>query len=157
MDVDDAAKKLKDLRINKDLSVDLLNAAKSADKLKGSADEVADGIKNVAKSTDIVDDLGNAFKGLGVQIGSALKALAMNPITWLVGATAVTMGLVYHEATKFKRAMEEAAEAQSKYAESSAELKGLNSELDNTNNRIDELKSKGTLTLAEEGELEKLL
>lgn len=120
-------------------------------------------MSNLAKATDglkdganAVDDLGNAFKGLGVQIGSAFKALAMNPITWLVGATAVTMGLVYREATKFKRAMEEAETAQSKYAESANELKSLQSELDSTSSKIDELESKGTLTITEEGELEKL-
>ena len=136
---------------------DILN-----DTVKGAA-EGAEAMSNLAKATDglkdgadAVDDLGNAFKGLGVQIGKAFKALAMNPITWLVGATAIGMGLVYLEATKFKRAMEEAEKAQSKYTESANELKSLQSELDSTSSKIDELESKGTLTITEEGELEKL-
>ena len=121
-------------------------------------------MSNLAKATDglkdgasAVDDLGNAFKGLGTSIGGALKSLFTNPITYFALAAGAVIGASIKKANEFKKSMEEAAEAQSKYAESSAELKGLNSELDNTNNRIDELKSKGTLTLAEEGELEKLL
>lgn len=120
-------------------------------------------MSNLAKATDglkdgasAVDDLGNAFKGLGTSIGGALKSLFTNPITYFALAAGAVIGVSIKKANEFKKSMEEAAEAQSKYAESSAELKGLNSELDNTNNRIDELKSKGTLTLAEEGELEKL-
>lgn len=144
----------------------VLNGTHFADTLNDTVEGAAEGaeaMSNLAKATDglkdgasAVDDLGNAFKGLGISIGGALKSLFTNPITYFALAAGAVIGASIKKANEFKKSMEEAAEAQSKYAESSAELKGLNSELDNTNNRIDELKSKGTLTLAEEGELEKL-
>lgn len=144
----------------------VLNGTHFADTLNDTVEGAAEGaeaMSNLAKATDglkdgasAVDDLGNAFKGLGTSIGGALKSLFTNPITYFALAAGAVIGASIKKANEFKKSMEEAAEAQSKYAESSAELKGLNSELDNTNNRIDELKSKGTLTLAEEGELEKL-
>lgn len=112
--------------------------------------------KGLASSTDAVDDLGNAFKGLG----TSLKSLVLNPTVLLIGSFVTAAGVAIwgaiEKSKEFKKSMEEAAEAQSNYTESATELKGLNSELDNTNKRIDELKSKGTLTFAEESELEKL-
>lgn len=58
--VDEASKKLKNLKNNPDLSVDLLDAAKNADLLKGSADEIEEGIKKVGSSTDEVAGMGLA-------------------------------------------------------------------------------------------------
>ena len=154
LNVDEAAKKLKDLKINPDLALDLLDAAKNADLLTGSADEIADGMKKVASSTDEVVGLGTAFKGLGA---------TLKPLLPLIGAVAA--GIALFEGFKllddkytltFGTAQKHLQESSSAYSTTVSELESMNSELATSNARIDELKSKGTLTLAEEAELAKL-
>ena len=120
-------------------------------------------MSNLAKATDglkdganAVDDLGNAFKGLGVQIGSAFKALAMNPMTYLVGAAIGTGFLINNYIKAFDKAKEKSLQAQGEYSSTASEIQSINSELETSNARIEEIQSKGTITLTEQAELEKL-
>lgn len=74
LNVDEAVKKLNDLKINPSLAVDILNAANDADLLAGSVDEVSNGIKKVSKESV---GIGTAFKGLGRSIVNFVT----NPVT----------------------------------------------------------------------------
>ena len=112
--------------------------------------------KGLASSTDAVDDLGNAFKGLGVQIGSAFKALAMNPMTYLVGAAIGTGFLINNYIKAFDKAKEKSLQAQGEYSSTTEEISSLNSELETTKTMISELSGKKNLTLTEKSELNKL-
>ncbi len=155
--VDEASKKLKNLKINPDLSVDLLDAAKNADLLKGSADEIEDGIKKVGSSTDEVTGMGLAFKGLKTKIAEIAPKLAVAGVAMVGLGTA--FAIYNKQQHKFTSAQEKAGESASSYQEEASKLQSLKSELDNTKARIQELQSlqkAGTITFAQETELAKL-
>lgn len=141
LSVDDAAKKLKNLRINPDLSIDLLNAAKDLDMLKGSADEVADGIKNVAKSTNAVDDLDNAFKGLGVQIGR------IAPLALGLFSIGVALYGVHKYLNRFNDAVEKSAKSFSAYKEASSELENLKNQSTDIKSQLESIAGKYNISL----------
>lgn len=86
LSVDEATKKLGDLKLNPELTKELLEAARNGDLLTGTADEIADGMKKVGKSSSFVDDLGLAFKGLWMKMKPVLVGLASNPLTWIIAA-----------------------------------------------------------------------
>ena len=64
LNVDDAVKQLSNLRINPDLSVEIIRAANDMDLLKGSTQEIEDGLKGIGAQSKGVSRLGTAFKGL---------------------------------------------------------------------------------------------
>ena len=94
--IDEAKKKLEDLGLNPNLSKELLEAANNGKLLKGSADEIADGIEKVGKSSSFVDDLGLAFSGLTNSIKSAgsslLSFIVANP--WIAAATGIGAAMI---------------------------------------------------------------
>ncbi len=144
----------------------VLDGTHFADKLNDTVEGAAEGaeaMSNLAKATDglkdganAVDDLGNAFKGLGVQIGSAFKALAMNPMTYLVGAAIGTGFLINNYIKAFDKAKEKSLQAQGEYSSTASEIQSINSQLETSNARIAEIQSKGTITLTEQAELDRL-
>lgn len=77
LEIDDAVKKLHNLKLNPEMSAQILESAKSADILKGTTEEIEDGIKKVGQSSSYIDDLALGFKGLWA-------TLATNPLTWIV-------------------------------------------------------------------------
>lgn len=152
LNIDDATKKLKDLKINPELATEILESANSMHYLRGSADDIADGIKNVSKESV---GLGVAFKGLAATIKSAV----FNPLTWVAIGAAVLTGALILNATAFDRSIKNAQESQSVYLDSASSLSSMNSELETTSKRIEELqalKDAGTISVADENELTKL-
>ncbi len=164
--IDEVNKLFKVGNVSKEIAEEALGSTHFADKLNDTVEGAAEGaeaMSNLAKATDglkdgadAVDDLGNAFKGLGVQIGSALKALAMNPMTYLVGAAIGTGFLINNYIKAFDKAKEKSLQAQGEYSSTASEIQSINSELETSNARIEEIQSKGTITLTEQAELEKL-
>lgn len=74
--VDEALEKLQKLKVNPELQEGLLKSAKRADILKGTTEEIEEGIKKVGQSSSYIDDLALGFKGLWA-------TLATNPLTWI--------------------------------------------------------------------------
>lgn len=107
--------------------------------------------------------LGVSFKALALQVKQAtvamLKFLFTTPAGWAVLAvTAITAVIAAYNAwgpthKNFIKQLEEETEA---FKEVQAELKNVQSELETTRDRIDELQSKGTLSFVEEEELNRL-
>lgn len=109
--------------------------------LKGSADEVADGIKNVAKSTDAVDDLGNAFKGLGVQIGR------IAPLALGLFSIGVALYGVHKYLNRFNDAVEKSAKSFSAYKEASSELENLKNQSTDIKSQLESIAGKYNISL----------
>lgn len=108
-------------------------------------------------SADEVLGLGLAFEGLKVKIAAIAPTLA------IVGTAIVALGTAFaiynKQQHKFTSAQEKAGESAYSYQEEASKLQSLNSELDNTKARIQELQSlqkAGTITFAQETELAKL-
>lgn len=86
LDIDQAKKKLSDLKLNPNISKELLEAANNAGLLTSSTEEVSKGIKSIGKQTSVLDKVKSAFSGLfsiimshpfitaGVAIGAAAFA-----------------------------------------------------------------------------------
>lgn len=102
---------------------------------------------------------GAALKGAALSAKSFFIALATNPITWIVGAFASVAAITYYMSKAFDRAKEKAQESIQAYQSTTSELDSLNSELQTTQSRIEELqalKDSGEISLTEEGELQEL-
>lgn len=83
-------------------------------------------------------------------------AMLASPYTWIAAAiAAVTVSLIALSSAQ-KGATEKVKEAVAAHEEAENELQAVQSELDETAKKIDELNSKGTLTLTDETELEQL-
>ena len=113
--------------------------------------------KGLRSSADEVSGLGLAFAGLKVKIAAIAPTLA------IVGTAIVALGTAFaiynKQQHKFTSAQEKAGESASNYQEEASKLQSLNSELDNTKARIQELQSlqkAGIITFAQETELAKL-
>lgn len=103
--------------------------------------------------------LAAVLTGAAVAAKSFAVALATNPLTWIAATAGVAIGALYKLSKSYENAASSAEEAYSAYTKSQSELDSLNSELETTASRISELqalKDAGTITLAEEAELEKL-
>lgn len=91
---------------------------------------------------------------------AALTALSVTPmIGWIAAISAGIVGLV----TVFDKLIVTAEEqkdaalsAAQEYQESASELQNLNAQLEQTNNQIDEIKSKGKLSLTDQQEIQRL-
>lgn len=133
---------------------------------------VANGTLSATEATAIANAYGltiangaqtASWKLLTSAIWQNVKAMGVwlvsNPLGWLtlaVGAIAgLTAGFVYlsKSAERAKDKLEESAEA---FSQAKSEVENLNSELQTTKQRIDELSAKENLTLVEAEELDKL-
>lgn len=162
-DLDDVNKLLKTGNISKNVAEEALQMTHFADTLTDIADGASDGseaISNMAKATNGLSDntnrATNIFTGLTRVIADTFKTLATNPFTYLVGGI-IAGGIALHKyITAFDDALEKTSASQEEYANTSSEISSLNSELDNTKNRLEELhviQKNGKLTIAEESEL----
>lgn len=138
-----------------------LGDAQKDNLIKSSAAAAAISAEGVAASsaTAGVSSLGAALAATAASAKAFTIALLSNPITWIVGSVAAFGAALYAVNTSFDRSKEKANEARSEYEGTASELSSLNSELQTTSSRIQELqalKSAGTITLSEESELEKL-
>lgn len=107
--------------------------------------------------------LGAAFKGLALSIWSAVNAITAflftNPIGWMilfVGAVAGGVAIFKHFNKTVDELSEELSNLQSELSDIKSELDSVNNELKTTQERMDELLSKGTLSFTEEEELKRL-
>lgn len=157
LSVDEATKKLQGLKLNPELTAELLEAANNGKLLKGSADEIADGIEKVGKSSSFVDDLGLAFKGLWMKMKPVLVGLASNPLTWIIGASAAIIAVYDIFNTSVGEHEEKLANLKSEYSSFDSELNSLNSELKTTTDRMSELENKDSLTFTEQEEYDNLV
>lgn len=165
--INEASKKLKNLKLNPDLATEILESAKSANFLKGTTEEIEDGIKKVGQSSSYIDDLGYAFTGLGQSIKTGLSSLwsfaIANPVIAGIAAIGVAMIGAILISDKFietyDKASEKAKESADAYNTTKSELESLDSELKTTESRLKELQklqNDGTITVAEEEELKRL-
>ena len=146
------------------ISEDLARAA------LGQSENFADDAENimnvVSASSDAVDNLGQNLSQLPSQatglagIAGSLKAafvpLLTNPFTYLAIGAAVAGTALYNYITAFDKAVEKTQESQAAYSKAAAEVSNLNSELEQAQSKITALESKGSLTLTEEAELNRL-
>lgn len=128
------------------------------EKLKG---KLAQELKNKTDERGILTTLGlgeanlftaETFKLMGEQALMALKAIATNPITWVIAGIVATIGVVDLLTTS----MGEARESFEALEEVTNELESTQSELTSINDKIAEIQSKGKLELTDKIELQKL-
>lgn len=160
--IDDASKILKLSGVSKEVGETALKSGQFADsfsKVANAATGITVGEKAVAGLAAEGATATNVFTGLGISIKSAFMALATNPLTYLT-AGLVAGGIALNNYIKeFDNAIEKAEGSQADYSSTVSELESLNSELETTQSRIEELqalKDAGTITFAEEAELENL-
>ena len=101
--------------------------------------------------------------GFTASIAAATKGLiaflTTNPVGWAILAAGAIFGLVklFDALTlSAEEATEQMEESVSAYEEATSQLKSLNNKLQTTQDRIDELEAKDSLTFVEESELQKL-
>lgn len=137
----------------------VLSSNKLDASLKGDLAKAVGNTADVATAADSVAGLGQAFKGAALSAKNFASALLLNPVTWIVAAIGASAIAVYNQSVAFDKAKEKALESQDAYRSTAQDLTTLNSELDTTTTRIQELqtlKDAGTITLTEEAELSKL-
>ncbi len=154
-----AQSELEDTQIKAILSANKMNGAlleTTTNQLANaaSANKMAKAQKAASTSTL---ELGEAFKGLGIKLGNMLKAHPILAVTTAVIALGAVIGLIsdrINNAEKYaKNALDKSAE---KVNAVKSEIESLNSELQTTKDRINELKSKENLSLVEQEELQRL-
>lgn len=162
-------KKLKQSTID-----DLESAAKEGtEKYKEAIEDIVTSTKGLADGVDISDDivdigssaasatsgvtgLGTAFKGLAASAKSLFVTLATNPLTYFAAAAIGAIAFVNHQRQAFDQAKEQAQESQQSYSDAASQVTSLNSQLQDTNSQIEAIQSKGTLSITDQAELERL-
>ena len=121
------------------------------------------GIKALGKST-IGTALGVAAldlaqKGLLATTKELWATLSVSPLFWITAAVVAVQGLVsIFDALNvtIEEQKQKIEDAQQAYNKTKTEIQSLNTELETTKQRIDELNAKDKLSIAEDNELEKL-
>lgn len=164
--IDDAEELMKALESNGKLTENDLNRLKMAKEAGGdayknvakgiveSSDAISDSIVTMSSSTQAVGaSLGAYFKGFLATLKAIAPAIAA--VTIAVG----TLAAVNYATHGFTRAQEDAQNAAQEYNSAQTALSNLNSQYDEQKQKIEELqalKSKGTITMSQEVELENL-
>ena len=146
-----------------------LNKLKDISKLDITDDKKKIAIQSLVDSIDglgdSIVDIGSAGTTAGKSISSVFKGMAASiaPLLPLIagvaGAFALFEGFKFLDdkfTLTFGTAQRHLSESSSAYSSTVSELSSMNSQLETSNARIDELKSKGTLSFTEEAELSKL-
>ena len=152
LNVDDAVKQLSKLEINPELITEIVRAANDMDLLKGSTQEIEDGLKGLGAQSTSIERLKNVFAGLRAEVFKLLKT----PMTWFVAAIAAMSFAAYKSYKAFDDKMEKTNASTSDYESTKSEIDSLNTELETTQGKIEELSNKGPLTITEQEELQKL-
>lgn len=118
-----------------------------------TAATTAEGAAATGATTGITA-FGAALKGAAASALSFITTIA--PILPLVLSVALAFKKAYDAAHAYENAMESANTAKSNYDTTISDLEFVNEGLKTASSRIEELQSKGTLTLTEQAELEKL-
>lgn len=120
------------------------------------ADDIVDIGSSAASATSGVTGLGAAFKGLAASAKSLFVTLATNPLTYFAAAAVGAIAFVNHQRKAFDEAKEQAQESQQSYSDAASQVTSLNSQLQDTNSQIEAIQSKGTLSITDQAELERL-
>lgn len=166
------------LKNNKKLKQSTIDALESAakegtEKYKEAIEDIVTSTKGLADGVDISDDivdigssaasatsgvtgLGAAFKGLAASAKSLFVTLATNPLTYFAAAAIGAIAFVNHQRQAFDQAKEQAQESQQSYSDAASQVTSLNSQLQDTNSQIEAIQSKGTLSITDQAELERL-
>ena len=166
------------LKNNKKLKQSTIDALESAakegtEKYKEAIEDIVTSTKGLADGVDISDDivdigssaasatsgvtgLGTAFKGLAASAKSLFVTLATNPLTYFAAAAIGAIAFVNHQRQAFDKAKEQAQESQQSYSDAASQVTSLNSQLQDTNSQIEAIQSKGTLSITDQAELERL-
>lgn len=120
------------------------------------ADDIVDIGSSAASATSGVAGLGAAFKGLAASAKSLFVTLATNPLTYFAAAAVGAIVFVNHQRKAFDEAKEQAQESQQSYSDAASQVTSLNSQLQDTNSQIEAIQSKGTLSITDQAELERL-
>lgn len=135
-------------------------ARKRLESIITSTEGVADSIIDLGTvSTQTSTGISAAFTGMAASAKTLFTTLATNPITWAAAAAVAVVALEDAFTVDYTEANESLRESSQKYQETKNNLESLNSELEKTQSRITELQSlkdAGTISFAEEAELEKL-
>jgi chromosome segregation ATPase len=135
-------------------------ALRNISKLEGSFSPIGDAAEEVVESTaEIGSAAGNASVGGVAKLASAFKALVpilTNPIT-IMGALAVATYALYKWVDEANDRQREKIEGlQKEFDGLDKQLKSTNSELTNVEKQIAEIQGKGTISLVEQQELDRL-
>lgn len=137
-----------------------LDADKLRKGLKGvdleNIDDVTDAIMKLGtEGTGGITKLGNAFK----QVGTGIKNFVLSPlgkVAIAIAAAVAAMALLDAVITTPAESIEKMDEAFSEFETAQSDLSSINSELETTRAKINQLEAKGGLTFVEKGELENL-
>ncbi len=130
-----------------------------SDNIQNELITVANSINDIsASSNNAINSTGklaDTFTG----IGSSLASFIINPVTLsIAGIAALTTAYTYF-ATSYSRAQSDFSESSTAYQSTKSEVNGLNSELEKTTTRIQQLtalNNSGTISFAEKEELNQL-
>lgn len=125
---------------------------------------LTDIINDAEGLSDTIIDLGDNTAKAGASLGTYFKGMVatIKPLVpYIAAVTAAIAAFKVWDYSQhdYSRAFEDAENSAGEYKQTQSNLESLNSELDTTKNRIQELQSlqsAGTITLAEEAELAKL-
>lgn len=130
-------------------------AATIAQTILAKRAESAENVKNIAGRTALTASLKE-------ELAARIALMASNPVTWIVGIAAVSVGLIALQ-EKFSKSLEECTEDlknyNSEFENSQSSVKSLESELDTCKTRLAELQKladNGTLSIVEQEEYERL-
>lgn len=117
--------------------------------------ENAENVKNIAGRKALTASLKE-------ELAARIALMASNPITWIIGITAISVGLVALQ-EKFSKSLKECTKDLKKYnsefESAQSSVKSLSTELDTCQTRLAELQelaNNGTISIVEQEEYEKL-
>lgn len=120
-----------------------------------TAATTAEGAAATGATTGITA-FGAALKGAAASAKALVVSLLSNPLTYIVAILGVAAVSAYKFANAFDDAKDAASDSAGVYSSTKSEIEYLNSELETTSSRIEELQAQGTLSLSDEAELAKL-
>lgn len=163
-DVEDIGKVLLDSgKLTDDWQTRLTNAFNSDNK-NNLKQNIMDAMNSVDGLSDSIIDLGTTTQSSSNALSTYFKGILATIKPLVPAITAVTVAFAAFKAWDysqhgFTRAQKEAENASSEYENVKSNLQSLNSELDTTKSKIQELEAlqdNGTITFAQEAELENL-
>lgn len=120
-----------------------------------TAATTAEGAAATGATTGITA-FGAALKGAAASAKALVVSLLSNPLTYIVAILGVAAVSAYKFANAFDDAKDAASDSAGVYSSTKSEIEYLNSELETTSSRIEELQAQGTLSLSDKAELAKL-
>lgn len=130
-------------------------AATIAQTILAKKAESAENVKNIARRKALTASLKE-------ELAARIALMASNPVTWIVGIAAVSIGLIALQ-EKFSKSLEECTEDlknyNSEFENAQSSVESLESELDTCQTRLAELQKladSGTLSIVEQEEYERL-